>query len=208
MGSGHSSKIPVGEHGVTGLVVFLNRWRVTVGLVVLGGCFVEGLIRREAPLDPTHPTPLVIGSLVLIVVGAAVRIWALGTIQKNRVLAMTGVYSLCRHPLYVGSSLLYLGFALLMNDPEYLYLGVPYIVVFFGAAAFSEEHYLRTKFGEEFDAYRHMVPGFVPLGRWQKGEYSFARAMSKGGLQLIVVVVLLLAGILILARLFTSTVPS
>ncbi len=202
MGSGHSSKIPVGEHGVTRFVLFLNRWRITVGLVVLGGCVVEGLISRESPLDLLHPTPLAIGSLVLILLGAAIRIWALGTIQKNRVLAMTGVYSLCRHPLYVGSTLLYLGFALLMNDAEFLYLGLPYIVLFFGAAAFSEEHYLKAKFGEEFETYRHMVPGFVPLGRWQKGEFSLSRAMSKGGLQLIVVVLVLLAGIAFMARAF------
>ncbi|MDP1660323.1 MAG: isoprenylcysteine carboxylmethyltransferase family protein [Phycisphaerales bacterium] len=139
--------------------------------MVLGACVVEGIIDREAPLDLLRPTPLTIGSLVLIALGATIRIWALGTIQKNRVLAMTGVYSLCRHPLYVGSTLLYLGFVLLMNDAEFLYLGLPYIVLFFGAAAFSEEHFLQTKFGAEFESYRHMVPGFVPLGRWQPGGF-------------------------------------
>lgn len=204
MGSGHSSAIPVGEGGVTRLVAWLNRWRVTVGLLVLGACIVEGIIDREAPLNLLKPTPLVVGSLALIVIGTAVRIAALGTINKNRVLANTGIYSLCRHPLYVGSTLLYLGFALLMNDAEFLYLGLPYVIVFFGAAAFSEEHFLRGKFGEEFEHYRHMVPGFVPLGRWQAGEFSLARAMEKGGYQLIAVIVCLLAAIEAMALKFTA----
>jgi protein-S-isoprenylcysteine O-methyltransferase Ste14 len=203
MGSGHSNAIPVGENGVTRLVAWLNRWRVTVGLLVLGACVVEGIIEHEAPLNLLEPTPLVIGSLALIVIGAAVRITALGTINKNRVLAMTGIYSLCRHPLYVGSTLLYLGFALLMNDDEFLYLGLPYVIVFFGAAALSEEHFLKRKFGEEFERYRHMVPGFVPLGRWQPGEFSLARAMKKGGLELMVVIAVLLGAIEVMAVKFT-----
>lgn len=195
MGAGHSSQIPVGDNGVTRLVLWLNRWRVTAGALVLGLCVIEGVIDREAPLNLLHATPLVLGAFVLIAAGALTRIWALGTIDKNRVLAKSGVYSLCRHPLYVGSALLYLGFALLMNDPEFLYLGIPYIIIFFGAAAFSEEHFLKTKFGDEFDRYRHLVPGFVPLGRWQRGEFSFVKAFRKGGAQLIVVIVALLAAI-------------
>jgi protein-S-isoprenylcysteine O-methyltransferase Ste14 len=204
VGSTHSNLIPVGEGGVTPFVAWLNRWRITIGTVVLGVCVAKTIIRREAPCDILKPSALVISALVLIVLGAATRIWALGTIDKNRVLTTLGIYSLCRNPLYVGSTLLYLGFALLMNNPPFLYLGLPYVFLFFSAAAFSEEHFLKSKFGPEFETYRHMVPGFVPLGRWRSGTFSFSRAMKKGGLQLILVVIVLLAGIEYMARTYTA----
>lgn len=192
MGSNHFHSIPIGEDGVTYLVAWLNRWRIPIGVVVLGACIIEGIIDREPPFNLLKPGPLVIGSFILIAVGVAIRIVALGTIDKNRTLTTGGIYSLCRHPLYAGSTLLYLGFALLMNDPEFIYLGVPYLIIFFGAAAFSEEHFLSRKFGEEFEIYRRAVPGFVPLGRWRAGEFSFKRAMRRGGLQLLIVLPILL----------------
>ncbi|MFT3684973.1 MAG: isoprenylcysteine carboxylmethyltransferase family protein [Phycisphaerales bacterium] len=195
MGSTHSSQIPVGPGGVTPLVAWLNRWRISAGLAVVGLCVTQGVIEREAPLNLLRPSSVVLGALLLIGVGVGLRVWALGTIDKNRVLTMTGVYSLCRHPLYLGSSLLFLGFALLMNDGEFLLLGVPYVLLFFGAAAFSEEHFLKSKFNGEFEVYRHLVPGFLPLGRWRGGGFSLSRAMRKGGAELIVAVVVLLAAV-------------
>ncbi|MGH8104132.1 MAG: methyltransferase family protein, partial [bacterium] len=41
----------------------------------------------------------------LIVGGAALRIWAAGTIKKQQTLAQEGPYALMRHPLYFGSFL-------------------------------------------------------------------------------------------------------
>lgn len=202
MGRTHSRQIPVGSEGVTPLVSFLNRWRITAGLVILGYCVAEGVVEREAPYDLLLLNEPVVAGLMLILAGVAVRLWALGTIEKNRSLTTTGIYSLCRHPLYAGSALLAVGFGVLMNDAEFLYLGIPYAVLFFGAAAFAEEHFLKRKFGVEFDYYRHMVPGFVPLGHWRPGDFSWRRAMRKGGRELILAVLLLLVGIEVMARMF------
>ncbi len=44
--------------------------------------------------------------------GQIFRIFAAGTIFKNRKLASTGAYSLVRHPLYLGNILILAGFAL------------------------------------------------------------------------------------------------
>lgn len=199
---GHTHTAPVGEGGVSRLVSWLNQWRVTAGIVMMVIVVGKSIYFKEAPHDLLNPTPLVWGALAMVFLGAGIRIAALGTLSKNQVLAQTGIYSLARHPLYIGSAVLYTGFALLMNSPIYLYLGLPYVVLFFSAAALSEEQFLRGKFGAEFEAYRTSVPGFIPLGQWAPGEFSIAKAMKKGGAQLIFVVFALLAGIELMAKKF------
>lgn len=181
---------------------FLCRWRVKFGVLLAGGVIIEGLIEREPPLYVSRPSPLLFVGLSCILVGALIRLAALGTLRKNEQLATTGIYSIVRHPLYLGSSILFVGFATLMNDDhgEWWYLGLPYLAIFFSAAAIREERFLRSKFGAEFDAYKSSTPAILPLGRFRPGAFSMQRAMQKGGYQLIATVVIMLAGIEFMAH--------
>ena len=119
---------------------------------------------------------------------------SLGTIRKNESLATKGIYSRCRHPLYFGSALLFVGLGVILNDAryEFWYLGIPYLLLFYTAAVRKEERFLRSKFGPEFDAYKATTPAFFPLGQYVPGQFSIARAFQKGGTQLLVSVMLML----------------
>lgn len=45
-------------------------------------------------------------AVAVVLLGVGIRSWAAGTIRKNSELATSGAYSLCRHPLYLGSFLM------------------------------------------------------------------------------------------------------
>ena len=70
-----------------------------------------------------------------------------------------GVYSVVRHPQYLGYSLLVLGFGFL--DPHPVLLGLAGgAVVFFYLQCLLEERYCRGAFGDEYDNYMKRVPRF------------------------------------------------
>lgn len=184
--------------------VHLCRWRVRVGFLLIVGVVAESIVMRETPLDMRKFTPLLGGAFALIALGTLVRLIAVGTLFKNTQLSTKGIYSLCRHPLYFGSTLLFIGLGLILHDSgwEYWYLGLPYVAFFFGAAAWKEERFLRDKFGAAFDAYKAATPAFLPLGKWRAGEFSWGRAMKRGGVGLIACVVLMLAGMQVMVLAF------
>lgn len=173
---------------------FLVKYRVHVGFLIAAGVLVEGVIEKELPLDWTRPALASFIAIPLILTGLIIRLISLGTIRKNESLATKGIYSRCRHPLYFGSALLFVGLGLILNDGglEFWYLGVPYILLFYTAAVRKEERFLRDKFGSEFDAYKASTPAFFPYGRFVPGQFSLARAFQKGGTQLVVSVLLML----------------
>lgn len=173
---------------------FLVKYRVHVGFLIAAGVLIESVINKEIPLDWRRPTIAAFVAIPLILVGFAVRFISLGTIRKNESLATKGIYSRCRHPLYFGSALLFVGLGLILNDGgmEFWYLGVPYLLLFYTAAVRKEERFLRDKFGAEFDAYKASTPAFFPYGHYVPGQFSLARAFQKGGTQLVVSVALML----------------
>jgi protein-S-isoprenylcysteine O-methyltransferase Ste14 len=173
---------------------FLVKYRVHVGFLIAAGVLIEGVLEKELPLDWRKPAIASFVAIPLILAGFAVRFISLGTIRKNEALATKGIYSRCRHPLYFGSALLFVGLGLILNDAgyEFWYLGVPYLLLFYSAAVRKEERFLRDKFGAEFDTYKATTPAFFPYGKYVPGEFSAARAFQKGGTKLCVSVALML----------------
>jgi protein-S-isoprenylcysteine O-methyltransferase Ste14 len=110
-----------------------------------------------------HPSrrSLMIGCTVAVL-GAGIRVWAAGHIEKGRVLTRGGPYSLTRNPLYVGSFLMGLG--MLLAGQGY-WLLIPF-GLFFGAVYLpvmkAEEGELLAGHGASFEQYCSEVPLFFP----------------------------------------------
>ena len=105
-----------------------------------------------------HPTWrfLEVGA-VLIVPGLLIRALASGHVRKNEALATSGPYAYTRNPLYLGSLLIGVGFAIAARS---WWVGAVLIVIFFAIyvpVIRSEEAFLREKF-PEFDEYSKRVP--------------------------------------------------
>jgi protein-S-isoprenylcysteine O-methyltransferase Ste14 len=73
----------------------------------------------------------------------------------------TGVYSVIRHPQYVGGLLAHVGIALL-GSAWYALLSTPFMALVVYVIAKKEERELVHEFGEAYVAYASGVPGFVP----------------------------------------------
>ncbi len=114
-----------------------------------------------------------IGCFLISLLGLSVRVLTVGTIpygtsgrgtRKRRadVLNTAGMYSIVRHPLYLGNYLMVLGVSLF---PRAWFLPIIVTLAFilhYERIIFSEEEYLESKFGDEFRAWAAAVPTVIP----------------------------------------------
>jgi protein-S-isoprenylcysteine O-methyltransferase Ste14 len=131
---------------------FWMRWRVRVGYPVA--------ILYWVLAKPTLHW-IAIGA-VIAGLGLIIRAAASGQLRKNEELATSGIYSVTRNPLYLGSAILAAGFIIAGHSLwAGLLVGV-YFCVFYYAVMRNEEEELRTKFGASFEKYATGVPLFFP----------------------------------------------
>ena len=101
---------------------------------------------------------LAVGGLIAAL-GLWIRAVASGHVRKNEALASTGPYACARHPLYLGSIFIGVGFAVAACN---WWIAVVLVVMF--AAIYlpvirGEEAYLRSRF-PQYDDYARRVPRF------------------------------------------------
>jgi len=116
---------------------------------------------------------LLIGS-ALIIPGLAVRALASGHVQKNEQLATSGPYAHTRNPLYLGSLILAVGFAIAARN---WWIGAGLILIFLAIylpVIRGEEAFLREHF-PEFPEYARQVPRLLPrLTSFSGGRGTFS----------------------------------
>jgi protein-S-isoprenylcysteine O-methyltransferase Ste14 len=151
----------------------LFRWRGPLPLLLVP-IFVIGLMDRQLP-EPVSPTIRAwqVASLLVALGGLIIRVVAIGTAPdgtserstanpRASMLRTTGLYSVVRHPLYIGNTVTAVGLAC-FTTAWYL----PAIVALVGLLyheriATREEVFLEDRFGEEFRAWARAVPAMVP----------------------------------------------
>jgi protein-S-isoprenylcysteine O-methyltransferase Ste14 len=149
-----------------------QRMRVPLGFV-FGGLFLWLAPRY------TTPTTLAVGAAISLV-GVLIRAWATGHIVKNQKLTTTGPYAHTRNPLYFGSFLLALGFAVAAHWIAVL-LVVGFWLAVYGPTITRERDYLRSLYGDAYAEFEANVPAFVPrlvpwagpAGSDRSGGFSF-----------------------------------
>lgn len=132
--------------------------------------------------SPTWST-WIAGSLVASV-GEALRLWAAGHIDKGREITQSGPYRYMRHPLYLGSTLIGVGFAVASRSVVVMLLAAAYLALTIAAAIRTEEAALDRKFAGAYSQYRAgaadvlapaAVRRFSWARAWKNREY---RALS------------------------------
>jgi protein-S-isoprenylcysteine O-methyltransferase Ste14 len=109
--------------------------------------------------------------VVLFAIGGALRLWpvfvlgdrfsGLVAIQPGHRLVTTGIYSIVRHPSYLGLVVSSLGWALAFRSGAGVLL-TALLIVPVVARMRAEERLLRTQFGAEYDAYRARTSRLIP----------------------------------------------
>src|SRR3990170_8720269 len=142
----------------------VRRLRTQVPKIALPILIIEEMLRGKRPLSALPPdiNAAATAGLILILAGMGVRIWARGHFVKG-LLFQTGQYAIVRHPLYVGSFLMLIGFLLILNTWVLSAVLLPFYVVFYVLTVISEESFLRRRIGEEWEEYRRSVPALIPM---------------------------------------------
>ncbi|WP_045391128.1 isoprenylcysteine carboxylmethyltransferase family protein [Falsirhodobacter sp. alg1] len=105
---------------------------------------------------------------ILAIVAAVLgRFWAILYIggRKNAVVMQDGPYSICRHPLYLFSTIGAVGFGLMLGSLLLTAMIGTVAFVILSLTAQREEDYLRRTFGRQYDDYAARVPRMLPAPR-------------------------------------------
>ncbi len=111
--------------------------------------------------------------LLLGLVGLFVRVYTIGyshagTSGRNtkgqvaQSLNTTGIYSVVRHPLYLGNFLMWFSIALLVGNVWFIVMFFLLFWLFYERIMFTEECFLEEKFGMQFTGWASRVPAFIP----------------------------------------------
>ncbi|NLY00171.1 MAG: DUF1295 domain-containing protein [Rhodopirellula sp.] len=85
-----------------------------------------------------------------------------------------GLYSLVRHPLYVGNFLIWAGIAMFALTWWLLAIYVLAFWLYYERIMFAEEAFLRRRFGDQFVEWAAKTPPFVPrFSRWRRPALPF-----------------------------------
>jgi protein-S-isoprenylcysteine O-methyltransferase Ste14 len=123
-----------------------------------------GFVFAAAYLYLARPTIAeTIAGASIAAAGVYVRAAASGQLRKNEELATVGPYSYTRNPLYLGSILIGIGFAVASRSVWVWVLLACMFVLIYSPVIREEEKFLRSTF-PGFDAYAAAVPRLWP--RW------------------------------------------
>lgn len=112
--------------------------------------------------------------LSVCMIGQIIRIITVGytprnTSGRNTVngqiadeLNFTGIYSLLRHPLYLGNFFMWLGPAMFLRSWWFTIVFSLVYWLYYERIMFAEEQFLRKKFGDLYDKWSGKVGSFVP----------------------------------------------
>ncbi len=132
--------------------------------------------------------------LLLALAGSGLRAWVIGLAYIKRggldkkvhadTLVSSGMFAVCRNPLYVGNALVLLGLFVVHNNFYAYLVGL----LFFGAAYWgivaAEEKFLLEKFGDEYRDYCKRVNRFWPnFARYREAvagmDFNWRRVVIK-----------------------------
>ena len=120
-------------------------------------------------LNPNYST----AAMVLVVLGHLIRAFAVGnrathTSGRNRdqqvaeALNSTGIYSMVRHPLYLGNITTYIGWAVFTGIDWLVPVFLILFVAYYRLIIYAEEQFLTRKFGQDYLDWRKQTPLLLP----------------------------------------------
>ena len=130
----------------------LQRIRVTAGYV-----FAAIFIIFCRPTGQL----LLIG-VIIAVVGLLIRAWACGHLRKQAELDTSGPYAYTRNPLYLGSFLITVGFAMASGVWWLAVLSIVFFLGIYLPVMRVEAKTLVELFGDDYHRYSRAVPLFFP----------------------------------------------
>jgi protein-S-isoprenylcysteine O-methyltransferase Ste14 len=165
---------------------WLFRWRSYLPLL-LAILFLAAFSSYESPFrNPQLDQIWELFCLSVSLVGLGIRILTIGyapfgTSGRNtggqvaEVLNTTGMYSLVRHPLYLGNFIIWFGISLFFRLWWLSLITTLTFWLYYEKIMYAEEDFLEQKFGDAFREWARQTPAFVPkLRGWRAPSLSFS----------------------------------
>ncbi|SRR5574344_1492176 len=124
-------------------------------------------------------------SVLISISGIVVRAYTIGTTphgtsgrntdkQLAKQLNTKGIYSIVRHPLYLGNYLIWLGLLVFIMDLPFLLIVSLIYWLYYERIMFAEERFLEREFGDTYLEWSQKVPAFIPrFSQFEKGSIPF-----------------------------------
>jgi len=160
-------------HQMTDTGAWLFRWRSFLPLL---------LVLFYLLLVPQHVLPDRVGSLgdgwkllclVITLLGLGIRDFTIGftpagtsgrntKVQKANSLNTTGIYSVVRHPLYLGNFFMWMGVVMVTGHSWFVLLTALVFWLYYERIILAEERFLSERFGDVFRNWASRTPAFIP----------------------------------------------
>jgi protein-S-isoprenylcysteine O-methyltransferase Ste14 len=165
---------------------WLFRWRGYLPLVIIA---LIGFVMRDFRYlgDSRKWNALwELACVAVSFVGLGLRAYTVGHAPKNTSgrnareqraerLNTSGIYSIVRHPLYLGNFFVYLGVVSFAHVWWLIVICVLAYWLYYERIMFAEEFYLRGKFGLAYEQWARRTPAFVPApSLWQPPDLPFS----------------------------------
>lgn len=87
----------------------------------------------------------------------------------------TGMYSIVRHPLYLGNFVVFLGMILFIQVLWFTLISILAFFIYYERIMYAEEEFLRDKFGDSYVEWSKQTPAFIPKFKyWKTPDLSFS----------------------------------
>lgn len=126
-------------------------------------------------------------SIFLSVLGFIIRAISIGTTPKGtsgrntkegqvaESLNTSGIYSMLRHPLYLGNYFMWIGIVLFTMNFSFVIVISLAFWLYYERIMFAEERFLERKFGQSYLDWSLTTPAFLPsLSNYQKNTIPFS----------------------------------
>lgn len=139
--------------------------------IIVAGIIMMYLGNRQAIIFDQRDELIFFGVSLF---GEVIRILTVGFTPKNTSgrntvngqiadeLNVTGIYSMLRHPLYLGNYFMWLGPVLFLRSIGAIIVFTLIYWLYYERIMFAEEQFLRRKFGEIYDKWSENVKAFIP----------------------------------------------
>jgi protein-S-isoprenylcysteine O-methyltransferase Ste14 len=165
---------------------WLFKYRSYLPFVMVAFFLLQMRTYKYFYCSPTIDRLLELACLTIAAAGLAVRVYAVGHAPKGTSgrttsspkaseLNTTGLYSIVRHPLYLGNMLIWLGITLFFHSAIFTLGCLAIFVLYYERIMLSEEAYLQATFGAEYERWAERTPMLVPRFRnWVRPNLPFS----------------------------------
>jgi protein-S-isoprenylcysteine O-methyltransferase Ste14 len=176
------------EFKTQGDYLFKNRSKLPLLILVIALCvygYTE-IMEVETP-EKTSFLEMEYVYLFISLFGLFIRIMTVGFTPKNTSgrntndgqladeLNTTGIYSMVRHPLYLGNFFMWLGLGLMTESFWFIISFVLIYFVYYERIMFAEESFLRKKFGIRYLDWAAKTPAIIPsFKNYKKPKVAFS----------------------------------